>query len=1057
MMVKYLSVSFFTVAVLVIGFFCTDPIKPDFSYTPEISGNGTIKTFGSQNIDSLFGMYVVVAGTGPLTFEWFKNDTLDTSATKDTLLFAALSFSDSGKYFCVVSNEAGSDTSTVYSLMPMDTMPKPPVLADDGLIKAFGTLANDSSFGMYVSATGTETIIYKWVKNGTIVPNVSDDTLYLPSLELADSGNYFCVVFNNWGIDSSKIFKLHFGNFAPQWLHDTLHLDVYEGNEYSLSLSDSCVDINNDSIFYLPVSFSSPIGDTIINGIYTITPSFDDAGAYIFPVGSHDIVDTSFCYFALNIINVNQPPEFLVEDSLPSEQYEVAEMDTLVIPFKAVDKDNDTVYYFLSATTLPDSTTISFSDSMLKWYAPVNSARLYNVKLGAYDYADTEYVTILIAVGGINLPPVLSIKDALGQNIAEFDTIKIKEEKSFFCFVAASDVNSNDTAYLTPAANTPFSINSNVAGNYDTTTGIFTCSPSFAVSSAQTNTVFSSVTFFALDKFGGRDTFIVHIEVIDSNSAPQCQGMSHIINEDSVLTVNIPAVDAEDDTISWSFNSSSLQGGSVNINSGTINSAAEFTYTAANIKQAVTDIIIITLSDSSLTTTALCSITVIGVNEPPTPSTINTIQMVEDQSSGVSVNITATDPEDGTAGLNWFIVQTPEKCSPSAISGNISPVGSEFTLIPKQDSCGIDSFSFSVSDAENNIGDTVIVQVNITPVNDKPEISITNINPSIQSNFNSDVYITTSYRDPEGIESIFLIVDNSIVLTSAVTDLVGTYIFTWNEPFHAHLIKTYSIKAVVRDDAGASDTTFPQNYKILGTYQSDSLSVRAILDSNGRDETVEEVTKTGANGRIDTLGLGTLALNKLVPEIGNLDKLQYLDLWDNSLTSLLPEIGNLGNLQLLNLQGNKLTSLPPEIGNLGNLQVLSLVVNPLTTLPPEIGNLVNLQKLELEDNSLTSLPAEIGNLVNLTEFELNGNSLTTLPNSVTNIVNSPYCPLYQNKLDTTGSEPWQVWADSVDPDWRITQNGKKRSRNQKSVRERRDDLLYPALEHAREKTPGLLR
>lgn len=46
-----------------------------------------------------------VTGSQPLSFKWYKNDILISGATSDSILFSSISFSDSGVYKCVVSNE----------------------------------------------------------------------------------------------------------------------------------------------------------------------------------------------------------------------------------------------------------------------------------------------------------------------------------------------------------------------------------------------------------------------------------------------------------------------------------------------------------------------------------------------------------------------------------------------------------------------------------------------------------------------------------------------------------------------------------------------------------------------------------------------------------------------------------------------------------------------------------------------------------------------------------------------------------------------------------------
>ena len=78
-------------------------------------------------------------------------------------------------------------------------------------------------------------------------------------------------------------------------------------------------------------------------------------------------------------------------------------------------------------------------------------------------------------------------------------------------------------------------------------------------------------------------------------------------------------------------------------------------------------------------------------------------------------------------------------------------------------------------------------------------------------------------------------------------------------------------------------------------YVSDTLAVRAILDSNNLYSiSVKEVTDS-SNGRIDSLGLEHLNIFTLHDEIGKIDKLKILILYANQLTNLPAEIGNLIN------------------------------------------------------------------------------------------------------------------------------------------------------------------
>lgn len=81
----------------------------------------------------------------------------------------------------------------------------------------------------------------------------------------------------------------------------------------------------------------------------------------------------------------------------------------------------------------------------------------------------------------------------------------------------------------------------------------------------------------------------------------------------------------------------------------------------------------------------------------------------------------------------------------------------------------------------------------------------------------------------------------------------------------------------------------------------------------------------------------------------------------------------------LKLDSRNITVIPPEVGQLRKLQKLDLQFNDITTLPIEIGELNNLRVLILYENNLTSIPSSIGDLDNLTELYLGRNQLTEVP------------------------------------------------------------------------------
>ncbi len=168
-----------------------------------ISGDRSIALGGTLRLE-----LDLDAGTPPFTYQWYKgtvapenalvNDGRISGADTDTLVITGMTADDAGLYICVVSSPFGSDSDDVSV-----TVGNPPVITFETAGPV--NVANGGSFQLFVTATGDETLVYQWRREGVALMNSADvsgaqsDELEITNAFFATGGNYTCEVANDFG------------------------------------------------------------------------------------------------------------------------------------------------------------------------------------------------------------------------------------------------------------------------------------------------------------------------------------------------------------------------------------------------------------------------------------------------------------------------------------------------------------------------------------------------------------------------------------------------------------------------------------------------------------------------------------------------------------------------------------------------------------------------------------------------------------------------------------------------------------------------------------------
>jgi PKD repeat protein len=141
--------------------------------------------------------FIQATGSTPLTFKWYKKGLIDSlkGTDNDTLLLPNVLRSDSGAYYCIVSNAAGTETSKQAILKVAKALAKPAITFQ--LPKAVLKYTGDSLI-LVIKATGNPTPVFQWVKNDTIAAGKNDSVLVVKSLSLNDNNSrFYCIVSNS--------------------------------------------------------------------------------------------------------------------------------------------------------------------------------------------------------------------------------------------------------------------------------------------------------------------------------------------------------------------------------------------------------------------------------------------------------------------------------------------------------------------------------------------------------------------------------------------------------------------------------------------------------------------------------------------------------------------------------------------------------------------------------------------------------------------------------------------------------------------------------------------
>ncbi len=149
-------------------------------------------------LGSTLNLTILVSGTDATTYQWQLDGSNINGATASVLSISSVSAANAGSYTCVVTNAAGTLTSSPASVI----VSTPPVIVSSPLAKQ--SVAVGATVNLSVVASSPTAVNYQWQFNSVNIFGATASTLTLNSVTAANAGSYICIVSNLLGIATSS-------------------------------------------------------------------------------------------------------------------------------------------------------------------------------------------------------------------------------------------------------------------------------------------------------------------------------------------------------------------------------------------------------------------------------------------------------------------------------------------------------------------------------------------------------------------------------------------------------------------------------------------------------------------------------------------------------------------------------------------------------------------------------------------------------------------------------------------------------------------------------------
>ncbi|EEZ41788.1 Ig-like domain-containing protein [Photobacterium damselae] len=509
-------------------------------------------------------------------------------------------------------------------------------------------------------------------ENGSVTINADGSWEYVPNPDFNGEDSFTVMVDDgNGGTDTITVtVNVTPVNDAP--IGDDVSAETQEDTAVTGQLT--ATDVDGDNLTFKPGSDPTN-GSVTVNpdGSWEYVPNPDFNGEDSFTV----VVDdgnggTDTITVTVNVTPANDAP--VGEDVTAETQEETAVTGQLT----ATDADGDNLTFKPGSNPENGSVTINADGS---WeYVPnpdFNGEDSFTVVVDDGN-GGTDTITVTVNVTPINDAPV-------GEDV----TAETQEETAVTGQLTATDVDSDNLTFKQGSDPTNGQVTVNPDGSWE-----YVPNPDFNGE--------DSFTVVVDDGNGGTDTITVTVNVTPANDAPVGENVTAETQEDTAVTGQLTATDADGDNLTFKPGSGPTNG------SVTVNPDGSWEYVPNPDFNGEDSFTVVVDDGNGGSDTITVTVNVTPTNDAPIGDDVSTETQEE---TAVTGQLTATDADGDN--LTFKPGTNPE-------NGSVTiNVDGSWEYVPNPDFNGEDSFTVVVDDG-NGGTDTITVTVNVTPVNDAP-------------------------------------------------------------------------------------------------------------------------------------------------------------------------------------------------------------------------------------------------------------------------------------------------------------------------------------------------